>query len=323
MRHARALARLTVLVAGLVAALVLPAGAVSAAPRVHTIASLPSGSGSTIGPRGDLFVASPTTGEIYRIDHRTHRVSTFHSGLPLQVAPVGGVMDVAFLHGKAYALVTLVGPDVGGSSVVGIYRLDSQTTATPVADIGTWSIAHPPPTDFFIPSGVQYSFEPFRGGFLVADGHHNRVLRVRLDGSISEFAVLDNVVPTGLEVRGHSVYLAEAGPVPHQPADGRVIRLDSRTGTVRGVVASGAPLLVDVEYGPGGRLYALSQGDFPGGDPGSPASPDTGSLVRATKHGSFATVATGLDRPTSLEVQGRTAYVVGLDGTVVSVPLGC
>ena len=33
-------------------------------------------------------------------------------------------------------------------------------------------------TDFFVPTGVQYALEPYRGGFLVTDGHHNRVLRV-------------------------------------------------------------------------------------------------------------------------------------------------
>ena len=46
--------------------------------------------------------------------------------------------------------------------------------------------------------------QPFRGGFLVTDGHHNRLLRVALDGAIAQVVALGNVVPTGLAVRGFS-----------------------------------------------------------------------------------------------------------------------
>lgn len=311
--------RVLVLAACIAAGLALSAPA-PATGHLGPVASLPGATGSTIGPAGDLFVASPGTGTIYRIDRHTRAVTTFHTGLPAQVIPLGGVMDVAFQGATAYALVTLVGADVGGSDTVGIYRLDGPTTATPVADLGAWSAANPPPTDFFVPSGLQYAFEAYRGGFLVTDGHHNRVLWVSPSGAISDFVVLDNVVPTGLDVHGDSVLLAEAGPVPHVPADGRVVAVDARTRTVTGV-AAGAPLLVDVERGRGTAVYALSQGTFPGGDPGAPASPDTGALTRVQSDGSLAVVATGLDRPTSLEVQGDTAYVVGMTGDVVAVGL--
>ncbi len=37
--------------------------------------------------------------------------------------------------------------------------------------------------------------------------------------------------------------------------------------------------------------------------------------------GSVRTVVDGLDRPTSLEVQGDTAFVVGLGGSVVAIAL--
>ncbi len=231
-------------------------------------------------------------------------------------------MDVAFQGRTAYALVTLVGPDVGGDAVVGLYRLDGPTSTTLVAALGRWSTEHPPSTDYFVPSGVQYALQPFRGGFLVTDGHHNRVLRVGTDGSIEEFLTLGNVVPTGLDRRGNTILLAEAGPVPHVPATGRVVAVDASSATVTGVVASGGRLLVDVERGRGTSLYALAQGIFPlGGEPGAPALPDTGSLLRADCDGSFTTIATGLDRPTSMEISGLTAWVVGLDGEVVTVSL--
>lgn len=307
----------------LVAAVAVPASASDAAAPVELVTTLPGGAtGTALGPGGDLFVASPQDGTVYRIDRHTHEVTTFHAGLPAQVLPLGGVMDIAFQGSTAYALVTLVGPDVGGSSAVGLYRLDGPTSSTLVADLGQWSIEHPPSTEYAVPSGVQYALQPFRGDFLVTDGHHNRVLRVGTDGSIQEFLTLGNVVPTGMDRHGGTILLAEAGPVPHDPQTGRVVAVDASSATVTDVVASGGRLLVDVERGQGSSVYALAQGVFPsGGEPGAPALPGTGSLLRAESDGSFTTIATGLDRPTSLEVSGLTAWVVGLDGDVVTVAL--
>jgi hypothetical protein len=243
-------------------------------------------------------------------------MTSFAEGLPPWIVGIGGAIDVAFLRNTAYALVTLVGPDVGGSNVVGIYRVDGPTTSTVVADLGTFAVENPPQTQFDVPSGLQYALEPYRGGgFLVTDGHHNRVLRATLDGKVSEVIAFDNIVPTGLAIRGSTVFMAEAGPVPHLPEDGRVVafRPDS---PVASEVASGAPLLVDVEFGRG-RLYALSQGEFPvGGPPASPALPNTGSLVTAEGDGTFTVVTDGLNQPTSLELIGHRAYVVTLTGEI-------
>ena len=139
-------------------------------------------------------------------------------------------MDVAFLGRRAYVLVTLVGPEVGGGAVDGIYRVDGSGQVTVVADIGAWAVAHPPVPAYFVPTGVHYALQSYRGGFLVADGHHNRLLRVTLDGEVAELAAFPNVVPTGIATAGRSVYLAQAGPVPHEPGDGKVVRVDPRAG---------------------------------------------------------------------------------------------
>jgi hypothetical protein len=228
---------------------------------------------------------------------------------------IGGAVDVAFIGKTAYALVTLVGSDVGGSDIVGIYRVDGPNSFTVVADIGAFALSTPPNTPFDVPTGVQYALETFRGGFLVTDGHHNRVLRVRLDGEVTELIAFDNIVPTGLEVKGKRVYMAEAGPVPHEPEDGKVVSFRPKSPTAR-EVASGARLLVDVEFGRGRTLYALSQGVFGGGPAGSPAQPNTGSLVKVNGNGTFTVVVDGLDRPTSLEFIRNTAYVVTLGGEI-------
>jgi DNA-binding beta-propeller fold protein YncE len=274
------------------------------------------GSGSTVGPDGALYVTDGAGGRVLRVDRETGAVTTFTSGLPRSIIGIGGAIDVAFKGKTAYVIVTLVGPDVGGSDVVGLYRVDGPASSTVVADIGAFSLSHPPDTAFFVPRGVQYALQPFRGGFLVTDGHHNRVLRVALDGTVSEVIAFGNVVPTGIATRGETIYVAQAGPVPHLPEDGRVVRFRPRASTAT-EVASGGRLLVDVELGRGRSLFALAQGVFPVGNPeGTPAAPDTGQLLEVDDDGSFSVVADGLDRPTSLEIIGDTAFVVTFDGEI-------
>jgi hypothetical protein len=202
--------------------------------------------------------------------------------------------------------------------------MDGPHSFTPVADIGAWSAAHPPATGWFITTGVQYAMTADDDGFLVTDGHHNRILRVGLDGSVRQVLALEDVVPTGLEKEGGRVWFTEAGPVPHTPDTGALFALGGN-GSYR-EVAHGAPLAVDVELGPHHDLYVLSQGTWNGEGEGAPALPDTGRLYRLDRAtGRLAAVHDGtgaelvLDRPTSMEVVGATAYVVSLTGDVYAV----
>jgi hypothetical protein len=279
--------------------------------------------GSTVGPSGDLFVTAPLTGSIWRIDPRTGTRTLFASGLPPRNPDpyyIGaGVVDVAFIGATAYALVTGVNEDIGGGTdLVGIYRIDSPTSSTVVADIGTWSIAHPPVPAFFVPTGFQYAIESFRGGFIVTDAHHNRLLRVTRDGEITELIAFADVVPTGLAVSGNTIYIAQAGPIPHLPQNGKVVTLEWGSSTAV-EVASGIRLAVDVEFGRGRTLFALSQGFWDGPFEGAPADPNTGALLRVNDNGTVTTVVGALDRPTSMEIIDNTAYVVTLTGEVWKV----
>ena len=312
----RKLLLLAVALIGMITPSAASAAPPSAEPNAtQLLTGLEGGSGSTVGPGGALYVTEGAAGRISRVDPKTGDITTFASGLPESIVGIGGAIDVAFIGGTAYALVTLVGSDVGGSDIVGIYRVDGPDSFTVVADIGAFALSNPPNTPFDIPTGLQYALETYRGGFLVTDGHHNRVLRVTLDGEVTEFIAFDNIVPTGLAVSGNTVYMAEAGPVPHEPEDGKVVSFRPKSPTAT-EVASGASLLVDVEFGRGRNLFALSQGVFGGGPPGSPAQPNTGSLVKVNGNGTFTVVADGLDRPTSLEFIGNTAYVVTLSGEI-------
>lgn len=279
--------------------------------------NLAGGAGSTIGPDGALYVTEPEAGEVTRIDRRTGETSTFASGLPVRPEDTpGGAVDVAFLGPVAYVLVTVVEP----AAASGLYRIDAAGKPHLVADIGAWSASHPPAAEVAVPTGVQYALQPYRGGFLVTDGHHNRVLRVRPGGFVAELVALDNVVPTGLDTVGRTVLIAEAGPVPHRPEDGRIVAfVPGKHGVTE--IASGGRLLVDVEATDHG-LYALAQGEFtPGNAEGSPADPGTGQIMQATSDGDLLPVVRWLDRPTSFEIVGKVAYVVTLDGEVWRVDL--
>jgi hypothetical protein len=81
--------------------------------------------------------------------------------------------------------------------------------------------------------------------------------------------------------------------------------------------------VVDVELGPDRRLYALSQGVWTlppePANAGAPASPDTGTLTRADRHGRLTPVVGALDRPTSVAFTNRSAYVVTLTGKILKI----
>jgi hypothetical protein len=311
------------LLAAALIAIITPS-AVSAPPpceeptATRLVTGLQGASGSTIGPDGALYVTEGAIGRISRVDPQTGEKTTFASGLPKAIIGIGGAIDVAFVDNIAYALVTLVGSQFGTSDVVGIYRVDGPHSFTVVADIGAFNLANPPtiPFQITVPTGLQFALQTYRGGFLVTDGHLNRVLRVTLDGEITALIAFDDIVPTGLAVKGNTIYMAEAGPVPHLPQNGKIVSFGPKSPTAT-EVASGAGLLVDVEFGRGRRLYALSQGIFPiGNPPGSPAQHNTGSLVKVNGDGTFTVIMDSLDQPTSLEFIGNSAYVVTLTGEI-------
>ena len=279
------------LVAVVLVAMVLPSTAGARhrkAPEVSPLASFGSGlgSGSTIGPDGALYVTDGNAGSLLRIDRHTGQVTTYGTGLPTQVIGIGGAMDVAFIGHTAYVLVTLVSGDIVGmgpfgdaSDAVGIYRLERDGTFTVVADLGTWSVDNPPPTAFFVTTGVQYSMQPVPGR---VPGHR----RPSQQGAAGRSGRRDqphrHLAQRGAgrarEESASDVLFTELGPVPHHPEDGKV--LESIPGRARPrELASGASMIVDVERGPGGKIYALSQGQWDGVEEGSPAFPNTGRLV--------------------------------------------
>ena len=75
--------------------------------------------------------------------------------------------------------------------------------------------------------------------------------------------------------------------------------------------------MLDVQFGLGRTLYALSFGTFdPNTEALNLAVPNTGALVKVNGDGTFTVIMDGLDQPTSLEFIGNKAYVVTLTGQI-------
>lgn len=332
--------RFTALATALAIAFVLPGFPVQAqapsrtAPVVTVLndsALSGLGSGSAIGPDGALYVTNGTKGTLVRVDPRTGSAKVVGRGLPRKFIDIGGAMDVAFIGDRAYVMVILAGVSVGGpDDVMGIYRLKRDGTFSVFADLGTWSTNHPPKDpDWFVAQGVQYSMDVWRKGFVVADAHLARVIRVNAHGRISELTAFGSTdrVPTGLEVADGRVLLATAGPIPHLPSTSKINRVRP-DGSVKVIGAWGKDytgnrgLIVDVEHDQG-QLYGLLQGHWnlepTEENEGFPAAPYTGEIVVVQPDGTFRTVVRRLDRPTSLELVDGVGYVVTFGGKILRV----
>ena len=207
--------------AAVVGILAASTGTASAAPvKSLLVTGLASGAGSTIGPDGMLYVTvgANRPGRSDRSEHRGE------DDIPQRAAAVdrglGGAFDVEFIDGIAYVLVTVVGTDIGGHDVVGIYRRDGPSSFTVIADIGAFAAAHPPQTNFFIPHrrAVRDGAVP-RG----LPGH-GRAPQPGLPGLARRPRLRAPCVRRHRPDRpgdpGNTIYMAEAGPTPicHRPA---------------------------------------------------------------------------------------------------------
>src|SRR2546422_8846523 len=132
-----------------------------------------------------LYVTDPTHGQVLRVDPSTGSYTVFASGLPKTPPGFGdgGTFDVTFIGNTAYALdsevssdLNYLDPSLDLHDIDGIYRIDGPDRFTIDANIGAWSIAHPPPPDFDVVvfNGVHVSFLHYGDGCEVNGVDHNR-----------------------------------------------------------------------------------------------------------------------------------------------------
>jgi hypothetical protein len=302
------------------------------------VGGLLSPRGMTIGPGGMIYIAeagtggdivdtfngdnryrSGLTGRISKVDPVSGTRTTVADKLPSTFHPkegTDGPADVAFLGSQLYYLQTLGGPPFP-SNPTGVYKVNANGTVTLVADVGAFTRANPVND---VKSGLQkdvgpegnpYSMTVRDGAFYVVDGNQNQIMKVTTSGIVTRLNEFPgHPVTTGITYSGTGpFYVAVFGQIPFAPVDGKVYRVGVPTGAVS-TVASGFSALTDVEFGPGGKLYALQFADQASAPNGPPLAIGTGKILGVDlSTGKLTPLVDGLTFPTALIFSGDTAYV--------------
>jgi len=350
---------LAVALAMVVAVPVATAKAPAPTAGTKVVGGLLSPRGMKIGPDGMLYVAeagsggatvvtvegsdshSGLTGRISKIDPSTGARTTVADKLPSNAGAEGdavGPADVAFIGNQLYYVQTHGGTAYGfPSNPTGIYKVNSNGTVTLLADVGKFNEANlvTPLKDKtqqdIEPGGNPYSMTVRDGAFYVVDGNQNQVMKVTSAGAISRLVDFPtHIVSTGITYSGTGpFFVGGLGTFPFAAADGAVYQVGNPSGAIS-KVASGYSSVTDVEFGPGGTLYALTFGDA-ATDPNAPAPWDFGSgkiLKVNTSTGTMTPVVDGFTFTTGLIFSGDTAYIANngvsipglLDGEIWRIP---
>lgn len=228
---------------------------------------------------------------------------------------VWGAMDVAFLDGELYVLLSGAGPTWGSPSASsGVFRRNDDGTLTLVADISTWLVSHPPAfvAPDYASDGSLFDLEATSDALLVSEAVGGQIIRVTPDGELSILADLSeqHPVPTGIAVDADdNAYVTFETTPPYADGSNKVVKI-TPDGTVSDAW-TGLTRVADLEFGPDGKLYAaeLSTNNtetFPF------VQPHTGRIVRQRGSDSMDVIAEGLDFPVGLGFDASGAlYVSG------------
>jgi hypothetical protein len=266
-----------------------------------------------VGNSGRISKIDPDTGE------RTTVADGLHSDFSTATMDSVGPADVAFLGGNLYYVQTHGGEAYGAPDTpTGVYRVNDDGSTELVGDIGAFNIANPVADiqpgggqEDIEPGGNPYAMTVRDGAFYVTDGNQNQLMKVDLDGTVSRVAEFSgHPVTTGIATQDTGpVYVANLGKFPFAPEDGTIYRVGFPSGTTT-QIASGVSSMTDVEFGPGGQLYALNFADqdetFSSGGPFLPFS---GKVMKVGADGSLTPVVGGLTFATAIVFNGDTAYV--------------
>lgn len=299
---------------------------------ITTIAAgLTSPRGFDWGPDGTLYLAQAGRGgdneirivEGFSVDNGlTSSVATVSDGCATPMAIglpsthwvdagwVWGAMDVAFLDGVPYVLISGAGPSwFSPSSTSGVFRLNDDGTMTLIGDVSTWLPNNPPaevPFDYG-QDGSLFDLEAAGDALLLSEAVGGQLLRVSLDGEITSLADLSegHLVPTGIAVDEEgNAYIGHETAAPYIEGGAPILKV-----TPEGEVSeqlTGLTVTTDVALGPDGVLYAVEMATgFSGETAEMPAN--SGRVVRQTGPDSFEDVVTDLPYPVNLgfDADGR------------------
>jgi sugar lactone lactonase YvrE len=351
-----------VVAAGALVLAAAPAHAGGAPPPLSIVAAhLDNPRGLAFAPDGALYVAESgkggagpchdgaegrvcfgPTGAVTRIaGGRQRRILTGQPSLaaPATGAKATGPSDVSVdRHGVVYLTVGLGGnPDLREQSpqLAGMAKLYKiKPGLREVADLGGYERGGNP--DGVTPPDTNPNAVLAAGtDRFVVDAGGNSMLNIDAHGRYSTVATFGQRTVPGLDgkpvpmqavptsvVRGPdgALYVGELTGYPFPAGLARVWRI--RPGHAPTVYATGFTTIIDLAFGPGGKLYVLEIAKH-----GLLSADQTGALIRVDGNGKQNEIrSTGLTAPGGLAIRGSDAYVSNCSvcagtGSVVRVPL--
>ncbi|MBA3643824.1 MAG: ScyD/ScyE family protein [Chloroflexia bacterium] len=230
-------------------------------------------------------------------------------GLPSSRDAMGAILgaaDVAILDGEIYTLVAGGGASHGNPDQPnGVYRVETDGTATLVADIGQWHRDNPvsAPVGGYEPDANVFSMIAHDGALWFVESNSAYVGTVTSDGTITRIADLsdDNMVPTAITASPDGgIFIGYLTEFPFLDGTSKVSDL-APDGTATDI-GTGLSMVTGLAVGDDGTLYAV---EIATGDPTGPQDsqflPMTGRSVRQTSQDSLEPVVICLTLPVSLD----------------------
>jgi len=253
------------------------------------------------------YFGCSTGGRISKIDPSSGNRVTVVDNLPTSVGtnPDGtkadffGPADVGFIGNTLYVLQSGAGCGHGvPSSTNGIYRINSDGSHTLIADLGSWSVAHPGAQnepDDYTPEGNWYSMAIAENNFYALEPNHGNFVKVGLDGSIQEVVDISasqgHIVPTALTYKGN-FFVGDLGVFPITGISS-VFKI-TPSGSLK-KIATGFSAIVGLVADNNSNIYVLemtADNPFP--------TPGTGRIRKITANGTVEDVISGLNLPTAM-----------------------
>ena len=248
------------------------------------------------------YFGCPTGGRISRIDPSSGNRVTVVDNLPTSSGTNGDVFgpaDVAFMDNTLYVLQGGAGCGHGvPSSTNGIYRINSNGSHTMIADLGTWSVAHPGANnepDDYTPEGNWYSMTVAENNFYALEPNHGNFVKVSLDGNIQLVADISasegHIVPTALAYKGN-FYVGNLGVFPIT-GNCSIFKI-TPSGNIK-KIATGFSAILGLVMDKNSNIYVLEMtAGFPFPTPGA------GRIRKIDPNGTVEDVISGLKFPTAM-----------------------
>jgi hypothetical protein len=272
------------------------------------------GSLSTVGlcdqaagpPAGPGPYTGDFTARISRVDS-TGTVTTVADKLPSSQTSaafgnlVSGVADVAFLHGRLYALLAGAGCSHGlAGTSNGVIRVNHDGSWTQIADLSAFQKAHPTANfepDDFEPDGTWYGMVAADGVLYAVEPNHGELDAITTSGHIRRLTdislIQGHIVPTAIAYDGDSFFVSNLDTFPIKDGSSKIMKI-TRDGHLT-TVAIDFTTVLGLAFDRKHRLYVLEN------TTGNPfPTPGTGKVVRIDGKNQTTEIANGLLLPTAM-----------------------